>query len=75
MYVTFRNNSTSEKMIVTVEKQRHIIPPETSMDVFCGSSTVIFEAQTSSFDELKGMIGELDEEMTSYKLKDNEEKN
>ena len=70
MYVTFKNNSTSEKMIVTVEKQRHIIPPETSMDVFCGSNTVIFEAQTSSFDELKGMIGELNEEMPSYKLKD-----
>ena len=62
MYVTFKNNSTSEKMLVTMDNQRLVINPETSTDVFCGSNTVIFEAQTSSFDELKGMIGELDEE-------------
>lgn len=70
MYVTFKNNSTSEKMLVTVDNQRLVINPETSTDVFCGGNTVIFEAQTTSFDDINGIISELDEEMPSYKFKD-----
>lgn len=70
MYVTFKNNSTNEKMIVSVQNQKFVINPEDSADVFCGSNKIIFEAQTSAFEELTDMLKELDEEATAYSLKD-----
>lgn len=70
MYITFRNNSTSEKMIVSVEAQKHIINPESSVEVFCRSPRVTFVAEVSAFDELTNAIDELDSEYASYKLKD-----
>lgn len=70
MYVTLKNNSTSEKMLITSENQRLVLNPGASADIFCGSNNFIFEAQTSAFDELKGMLGELDEEIPSYSFKD-----
>ena len=70
MYVTFKNNSTSEKMIISAENQRLVLNPETCAGIFCGSNRIIFDTQGSAFDELKGMLGELDEEIPSYSFKD-----
>ena len=70
MYVTFKNHSTGSKMIVTVENQRYIINPESSLEVFCCRDKVVFEAQAESFDELADMLNELDEEAVSYSFKD-----
>ena len=70
MYVTFKNNSLNEKMIVTVQNQKFIINPQSSADAFCPDNKVIFEAQTSSFEELSDMLKELDEEAKAYSLKD-----
>ena len=70
MYVTLKNNSTSEKMLITSENQRLVLNPGASADIFCGSNKIIFEAQTSAFEELTDMLKELDEEATAYSLKD-----
>ena len=41
MYITFKNNSTGAKMIVTVENQKHVINPECSVDIFFRSEKSI----------------------------------
>ncbi len=69
MYVTFKNNSTN-KMTVVVENQKHIINPEESVEIFCSSQKVEFEAQMAVFDELTSAADELKSEKESYRLKD-----
>lgn len=68
MYITFRNNSTGSNMIVSVERQRYIINPESSVEVFCGSPKFEFVAEISPFDELTNAANELETE--SHKLRD-----
>ncbi len=70
MYVTFKNNSTSSKMMVVVENKKYTIDPETSVEIFCANERVIFEAQCSVFDELTEAVKELDEEAKASGFKD-----
>ena len=70
MYVTFKNNSTSETMLVSVENQRYIIKPETSVQVFSKREKVVFETQTIAFEELEKAIDESNEEVGSSSFKD-----
>lgn len=70
MYITFRNNSTSGKMMISAENQKYIIEPESSVEVFCQSQKIVFEAQNASLGELTDMVNELDEEAKSYRFKD-----
>lgn len=70
MYLTFKNNSIGTKMIVTVENQKYIINPGSSVDIFCSNNTVVFETQPSAFKELTDMLNELDEESKTYSFKD-----
>ena len=69
MYVTFKNNSADEKMIVFVNNQKHIILPGEAAEVFCQSEKVEFEAQTAALDELADAVDELDEEAKGYNFK------
>ncbi len=69
MYLTFKNNSTN-KMTVTVENQKHIINPEDSVEVFCASAKVVFEAQTEVFNELTDAANEVKADKENYRLKD-----
>ena len=62
MYITFRNKSASGKMIVFIENQKYIIDPESSVEVFCQSKKILFEAQNASLGELTDALNELDEE-------------
>jgi len=66
MYITFKNNSTSQKIIVSVGNQKHIINPESFVEVFCQNEKVVFETQISAFDEITDAINELDSEIESY---------
>lgn len=70
MYITFRNNDASGKMMIFVENQKYIIEPESSVEVFCQSQRIVFEAQNASFGELADMVSELDEEAKGYRFKD-----
>lgn len=70
MYITFKNNSTSEKKIVSVGNKKYIINPNESVDVFCGSDKTEFVAETAAFDELTNAVDELDGEAESYRFKD-----
>lgn len=47
MYITFRNNSKSDGMIITVENQRYTVNPESSVEVFCQSPKFEFVAELS----------------------------
>ena len=67
MYVTFKNNSTDTKMIVTVENQQFSINPENSAEVFCNSQTVRFQAQACVFEELDEILNEADDKAESFK--------
>ncbi len=60
MYITFKNNSTGAKMIVTAENQKHIINPECSVDIFFRSEKIEFIAETSALDELITAVKEID---------------
>ena len=57
-------------MIVLLENQKHVIEPESSVEVPCPSRKIVFEAQTSCLGELADAIDELDEEAKSCRLKD-----
>lgn len=70
MYITFKNNNTSEKMIVWVENQQYVINPECSVDIFFRSEKIEFVAETAAFDELTDAVDELDREIDSYRFKD-----
>lgn len=70
MYVTFKNNSTGAKMIVTVQNQRHIISPENSVEVFVQSANFQFLAETSALDELIDAVNEINDNDKNDSLKD-----
>lgn len=70
MYITFKNNSTGAKMIVTVENQNHIINPESYVEVFCHSEKVEFIAETSALDELIDSVNEIDDNDRNDSFKD-----
>lgn len=70
MYITFKNNSESENMVVTVDNGVHFLEPGKTTEVFCSSSKVIFEAKVTVFDELNNLVKELDEETEDYSFKD-----
>lgn len=70
MYVTFKNNSIGTKMIVTVQKQRHIISPESSVEVFVQSANFQFLAETSALDELIDAVNEINDNDKNDSLKD-----
>ena len=67
MYVTFKNNSTDTKMIVTVENQQFSINPENSAEVFCNSQTVRFQTRACAFEELDEILNEADDKAESFK--------
>ena len=69
MYLTFKNNSEN-KMIVTVENQKHMINASDSIEVFCQGMNVVFETQICAFDELTDTVNELKSERESKSLKD-----
>ena len=62
MYVTFKNNSTSSKMMITVDNRRYTVNAESSVEIFCANPKLTFFAQCSGFDELTEAANELDEE-------------
>ena len=70
MYVTFKNNGTSEKMLVTVQNQKHIINPENSVEVFVQSANFQFLAETSALDELIHAVNEINDNDKKDNLKD-----
>ncbi len=61
MYVTFKNNSTGAKMIVTVQNQKYIINPENSVEVFVHNGNFQFITETSAMDELIDAVNEIDD--------------
>ena len=70
MYVTFKNNSTSSKMMITVDNRRYTINAESSVEIFCANPRLTFFAQCSGFDDLTEAVKELDEEANNSGLKD-----
>ena len=70
MYVTFKNNSTSEKIVVTVENQQLTIAPEDTAEVFCNSLAVKFQAHTCAFEEIDDVINEIDDNDKNDSFKD-----
>ena len=70
MIVTFRNNSTSNKIIVTVENHKYTLEAQESRDIFCRNSEVIFDAECCAFDELHKIINEPDFDDEKNSLKD-----
>ncbi len=69
MYVTFKNNSTGAKMIVTLQNQKHIINPESSVEVFVQSANFRFLAESSALDELIDAVNEIDDSDKNDSLK------
>lgn len=71
MYLTFRNISTQEKVIVIVENQRYIINPLESIDVFCQNENPQFTTQPTFFSDIEEAVNEIDstEEVSSRKEK------
>lgn len=70
MYITFKNNSESSKMLVSVENQKYSINPENSIDVFWAGGNAVFETQCIAFEELTAAINEFEESKKSYSFKD-----
>lgn len=70
MYLTLKNNSTEAKMIITVQNQRHIISPESSIEVFVQSANFQFLAETSALDELIDAVNEINDNDKNDNLKD-----
>ena len=70
MYMTFKNNSTSETMVVCAENRQLTISPETSAEIFCKSDRIIFEAQTTAIEEFEGKINNIDDNDKNDSLKD-----
>lgn len=70
MYITFKNNSESSKMVVSIKNQKYIINPENSIDVFWAEGNAVFETQCIAFEELTDAINEFEESEKSYSFKD-----
>lgn len=70
MYITFKNNSTSENMVISVDNVVYFLEPGKSSEIFCSSEKAIFEVKATAFDELNNLIKELDEESGSYSFRD-----
>ncbi len=70
MYITFKNYSTSGKMIISVGNQKYTVNPESSVEVFHSGGKLEFEAQTAVFDELLDSINEIDDKDKTESLKD-----
>lgn len=69
MYVTFKNNSTTAKMSVTIQDQKYIIPSESVVEAFVQSENFQFLAETSSMDELIDAVNEIDDSDKNDSLK------
>lgn len=70
MYVTFKNNSTDTKMVVTVDNQQLVINPEASAEIFSQSQKVKFQAYACTFEELDNAINEIDDKDKNDSFKD-----
>ena len=70
MYVTFKNNSAGAKMIVTVQNQKQIINPESSVEFLVHNDNFQFIAETSAMDELIDAVNEIDDSDKNDRLKD-----
>lgn len=70
MYVTFKNNSTSETMVVCTENRQLTLSPETSAEIFCKSDRIIFEVQTAAIEEFEEKINDINDNDKSDSLKD-----
>lgn len=70
MYITFKNNSTSEKMIISAGNQKQAIKPEEETDMFFPNEKAEFTAQVAAFDELIDGINETDSDGQKESFKD-----
>lgn len=70
MYITFKNYSTSEKMIISFGNQKITVNPESSVDAFHSGDKLEFEAQINPFEELLEGIDEIDENDKNESFKD-----
>ena len=70
MYVTFKNNSTTAKMSVTIQDQKYIIPSESVVEVFVQGEIFQFLAETSAMDELIDAVNEINDSDKNDSLKD-----
>lgn len=70
MYITFRNNSTSEKMIISAGNQKQIIKPGEEADVFFINEKAEFTAQAAAFDELIDGVNEIGSDGQKESFKD-----
>lgn len=70
MYVTFKNNSAGAKIIVTVQNQKQIINPESSVEFLVHNDNFQFIAETSAMDELIDAVNEIDDSDKNDRLKD-----
>ncbi len=70
MYVTFKNNSAGAKIIVTVQNQKQIINPESSVEFLVHNDNFQFIAETSAMDELIDAVNEIDNSDKNDRLKD-----
>ncbi|MBQ7295470.1 MAG: hypothetical protein IJW86_04670 [Clostridia bacterium] len=70
MYISFKNNSTSNKVFLSVGNQKHVINPGETTEVFCQGEPIQFTAQTATFDNLIDGINELGNDIENESLKD-----
>lgn len=70
MYITFKNNSTSSKMLITLGNQKFTVNPEASVEVFHSGDKLEFEAQADVFEELLEGIDEIDDSHKTESLKE-----
>ena len=69
MYVTFKNNSTGSDMTIVLEKQKYVIKPRSSVDVFCRTENFTFLAATDALTELIDAVNEIDDKDKTDSLK------
>ena len=70
MYVTFKNNSSSAKMNITLQGQNYIIPPESVVEVFVQGESFQFIAESSALDKLIDAVNEINDSDKNDSLKD-----
>lgn len=70
MNITFKNDCTSKKAIVSINNQKYIINPGETADVFCESEKNEFFAQSAAFDELIDATNEIDDDVKKASFKD-----
>ncbi|MBQ4348204.1 MAG: hypothetical protein IJC79_01130 [Clostridia bacterium] len=70
MYISFKNNSTSNKVFLSVGNQKYVINPGETTEVFCQGEPIQFTAQTAIFEKLIDGINEIGIETKNESLKD-----